>query len=81
MLWMGGDKRIDETMFYVQLAEVHMRPVPEMILAEGRGSDDPDRRFIAMLSARQNAPTNDTRSSKIAANEGPNEESRVISLR
>jgi hypothetical protein len=48
-------KRIDETMLYVQFAEVHMRPVPETILAAGRGSDDPDRRVIAMLSARQNA--------------------------
>ena len=54
MLWMGH-KRIDETMLYVQFAEVHMRPVPETILAAGRGNDDPDRRIIAMLSARQNA--------------------------
>jgi hypothetical protein len=30
-----------------------MRPVPETILAAGRGNDDPDRRIIAMLSARQ----------------------------
>ena len=34
MLWMGH-KRIDETMLYVQFAEVHMRPVPESILAAG----------------------------------------------
>jgi integrase len=54
MLWMGH-KRIDETMLYVQFAEVHMRPVPESIIAAGRGNDDPDRRVIAMLSARQNA--------------------------
>jgi hypothetical protein len=52
MLWMGH-KRIDETMLYVQFAEVHMRPVPEVITAAGHGIDDPDRRVIAMLSARQ----------------------------
>ena len=50
------------------------------ILAAGRGSDDPDRRIIAMLSARQNALLNDTRCSKIAVNEGPGQETRVISL-
>ena len=37
MLWMGH-KRIDETMLYVQFAEVHMRPVPETILAADRGT-------------------------------------------
>jgi hypothetical protein len=62
MLWMGH-KRIDETMLYVQFAEVHMRPVPETILAAGRGSDDPDRRVIAMLSARQNTQMNGARCS------------------
>ena len=70
MLWMGH-KRIDETMLYVHFAEAHMRPVPEVILAAGRGNDDPDRRVIVMLSARQNAHVNDTRCSKIAVNEGP----------
>ncbi len=79
MLWMGH-KRIDETMLYVHFAEAHMRPVPETILAAGRGNDDPDRRIIAMLSARQNAALNDTRCSKIAVNEGPGQESRVISV-
>ena len=54
MLWMGH-KRIDETMLYVHFAEAHMRPVPETLLAAGRGSDDPDRPTVAMLSARQNA--------------------------
>ena len=44
MLWMGH-KRIDETMLYVQFAEVHMRPVPESIIAAGRENDDPDRRI------------------------------------
>jgi integrase len=79
MLWMGH-KRIDETMLYVHFAEAHMRPLPETILAAGRGNDDPDRRIIAMLSARQNATLNDTRCSKIAVNEGPGQETRVISL-
>jgi hypothetical protein len=67
-------------MLYVHFAEAHMRPVPETILAAGRGSDDPDRRIIAMLSAPQNALLNDTRCSKIAVNEGPGQESRVISV-
>ena len=39
-----GHKRIDETMLYVQFAEVHMLPLPETILVAGRGSDDPDPR-------------------------------------
>jgi len=46
MLWMGH-KRIDETMLYVQFAEVHMRPLPEGIIAASRGYDDPDRRIIS----------------------------------
>ena len=79
MLWMGH-KRIDETMLYVQFAEVHMRPVPETILAAGRGSDDPDRRVIAMLSARQNAQMNGARCSQVAAEDGPQRETALISL-
>ncbi len=79
MLWMGH-KRIDETMLYVQFAEVHMRPVPETILAAGRGSDDPDRRIIAMLSARQDTRFSESCCSKTAANEGPMGDFRVISL-
>jgi hypothetical protein len=76
-----GHKRIDETMLYVQFAEVHMRPVPEVILAAGHGNDDPDRRIIAMLSARQHARFSDCCCSKTAASEVPVDESRVISLR
>ena len=81
MLWMGH-KRIDETMLYVQFAEVHiMRPASETILAAGRGNDDPDRRIIAMLSVRQDAQFSESCCSKTAASEGPVGESRVISLR
>ena len=65
MMWMGH-KRIDETMLYVQFAEAHMRPLPEWILAAQRDHDDPDRRIVAMMSARQLDP----RCSKIAASEG-----------
>jgi len=79
MLWMGH-KRIDETMLYVSLAEAHMRPLPEGILAVQRGQDDPDRRVIAMLSARPNALLNDPRCSQIAANEGSARESALISV-
>jgi hypothetical protein len=80
MLWMGH-KRIDETMLYVQFAEVHMRPVPETILAAGRENDDPDRRVIAMLSARQNARFLESCCSSTAASEGPGDKSRIITLR
>ena len=52
MRWMGH-KRIDETMLYVHFAEAHMRQLPDSMLAVGRRHDDPDRRIIAMLSARQ----------------------------
>ena len=48
-----------------------MRPVPEMILAALRGSDDPDRRIIAMLSARHNARFWDCCFSKTTASESP----------
>ena len=79
MLWMGH-KRIDETMLYVHFAEAHMRPVPESILAAGRGSDDPDRRIVAMLSARQDTRFSESCCSKTAASEGPVGDFRVISL-
>jgi hypothetical protein len=58
-----------------------MRPVPESIIAAGRGNDDPDRRIIAMLSARQNARFLESCCSKTAASEGPVDDSRIISLR
>ena len=54
---------------------------PPAILAAGRGSDDPDRRVIAMLSARHNARFSEGCCSKTAANEGPVGDSKVISLR
>ena len=57
-----------------------MRPVPGTILAAGRGSDDPDRRVIAMLSARQNVQMNAPRCSQVAAEEGSAKETAVLSL-
>jgi hypothetical protein len=57
-----------------------MRPVPETILAAGRGSDDPDRRIIAMLSARQDARFLESCCSKTAASEGLVGKTKVISL-
>jgi len=78
MLWMGHS--IDETMLYVHFAESHMRPLPEGILAAGRGNDDPDRRIIAMMSARQNVRMNVPHCSELAANEGSAKESTLISL-
>jgi hypothetical protein len=50
--WMGH-KRIDETMLYVNVAGQHMRPLPPSLLAAAAGETDPDRRILAMLSARR----------------------------
>ncbi len=47
-----GHKRIDETMIYVHVAETHRREVPEPVLEAGNAERDPDRRILAMLSAR-----------------------------
>ncbi len=49
--WMGH-KRIDETMIYVHVAESHRREIPEAILEAGNAERDPDRRVLAMLTAR-----------------------------
>src|SRR4029079_276879 len=49
--WMGH-KRIDETMIYVHVAENHRREIPEAVLEAGNAERDPDRRVLAMLSAR-----------------------------
>ena len=51
MTWMGH-KRIDETMLYVHLAEQHRREIPQRVLEAGVRESDPDRRVLAMLSAR-----------------------------
>jgi hypothetical protein len=50
MIWMGH-KRIDMTIRYVHMAEVHMREVPAE-LREAAADPTPDRRIIRMLSAR-----------------------------
>lgn len=52
MTWMGH-KRIDETMLYVHVAGIHMRPHPEPVKVAQRSEDDPDLKVLAMLSARQ----------------------------
>jgi integrase len=49
--WMGH-KRINETMIYVHVAESHRREIPEPVLEAGSAEHDPDRRILAMLSAR-----------------------------
>jgi hypothetical protein len=66
-----GHKRIDETMIYVHVAETHRREIPEPILEAGKAERDPDRRILAMLSARganvaQNK-TGEDQSSKVFA--------------
>ncbi|MCP4445081.1 MAG: tyrosine-type recombinase/integrase, partial [Myxococcales bacterium] len=52
MTWMGH-KRIDETMLYVHVAGIHLRPHPAPVLEAQRGHDDPDLKVLAMLSARR----------------------------
>jgi hypothetical protein len=47
-----GDKRIDETMIYVHVAENHRREIPEPILEAAKTEADPDRRILKMLAAR-----------------------------
>jgi hypothetical protein len=75
MLWMGH-KRIDETMLYVHFAEAHLRPLPEPVLSAQRGHDDPDKKVIAMLSARANCAH---RGSGVAANSARSDDNVLIS--
>jgi len=49
--WMGH-KRIDETMIYVHVAENHRREIPDCCSTAAVSETDPDRRVLAMLSAR-----------------------------
>jgi hypothetical protein len=51
--WMGH-KRIDETMIYVHVAEHHRREIPEASATGALSETDPNRRILAMLSARGN---------------------------
>lgn len=71
--WMGH-KRIDETMIYVHVAENHRRELPEPVMSAGDSERDPDKRILAMLSARhlvkpeaQAVATNEVRGSHMAA--------------
>lgn len=49
--WMGH-ARMEETLLYVHLAEAHARPLPPQMIEAAAGETDPDRRVLAMLSAR-----------------------------
>jgi integrase len=72
--WMGH-KRIDETMIYVHVAEQHRREIPPEVLEAGNAERDPDRRVLAMLSARgkltaksvSERTASDSRGSQVAA--------------
>ena len=68
---LDGHKLIDETMIYVHVAESHRREIPEAVLEAGTAERDPDRRILAMLSARgANVAQNETgksQSSKVLA--------------
>ena len=52
--WLGH-KRIDETMLYVHVAEAHAREWPDSIQEAATSELDPDKRILAMLSARGKA--------------------------
>jgi len=56
-------------------AEAYLRPLPDPILSAQRGHDDPDKKVIAMLSARRSCVP---RGSHVAAEPVPNEESALI---
>ena len=65
--WMGH-KRIDETMIYVHVAEHHRRAIPEACSAAAVSETDPDRRVLAMLSARgKNLPKAEAPKTETAA--------------
>ncbi|MFN0252243.1 MAG: tyrosine-type recombinase/integrase [Kofleriaceae bacterium] len=65
--WMGH-KRIDETMIYVHVAENHRREIPEPCSVAALSEADPDRRVLAMLSARgKNLPKTEVPKTKEAA--------------
>jgi integrase len=51
MTWMG-QKRIDETMLYVNFAGNHLRQLPREIITAPGSELDPDRRIVAKLGAR-----------------------------
>src|SRR5581483_9609409 len=49
--WMGH-AQMTETMRYVHVANAHPRPLPSALVEAGMAETDPDRRVLAMLSAR-----------------------------
>jgi hypothetical protein len=50
-------------MLYVNFAQAHLQPLPEVIVQASRGHDDPNRQVAAMLGARRLVP----RGSNVAA--------------
>jgi hypothetical protein len=66
--WMGH-KRIEETMLYVHVADVHARELPAEIRDAAIGEADPDARIVRMLGAR---------GTSVPRNEGVAAETRVV---
>lgn len=66
--WMGH-KRIEETMLYVHVADVHARELPAEIRDAALGEADPDARIVRMLGAR---------GTSVPRNEGKAAETRVV---
>jgi site-specific recombinase XerD len=66
--WMGH-KRIEETMLYVHVADVHARELPAEIRNAAIGEADPDARIVRMLGAR---------GTSVPRNEGKAAETRVV---
>jgi integrase len=52
MVWMGH-RDLETTLQYTHVARAHQRPIPTAMLEAGARETDPDRRVLAMLSARR----------------------------
>jgi hypothetical protein len=63
-------------MLCVHFAEAHLWPLPEAILQAQRAHDDPDRRIIALFSARRLVP----RGSQVAATKITIEKSSLVAI-
>ena len=52
MVWMGH-RDLETTLEYTHVARAHQRPIPPAMLQAAAGETDPDRRVLALLSARR----------------------------
>ena len=52
MVWMGH-RDLETTLQYTHVARAHQRPIPTPMLEAATSETDPDRRVLALLSARR----------------------------